>query len=199
MVGVSDTLVLEQHEHYQKGSYRNRCHIAGPQRLHRLSIPLQKGKHQRTPIREVRVSFDQPWLHQHWQALQSAYGRSPFFEFYAPTLAPLYADPADTLWAFNLRLLEWIYTQLQWEKNWAFTTGFKTWQHAAVDATNWVHPKQPMPDHLNWGPIDYWQVFQESAGYLPDLSVLDLLFNCGPEAALWLDQAAVKLPSLTPS
>lgn len=192
------TLVLEQHEHYQKGSYRNRCHIAGPQRLHRLSIPLQKGKHQRTAIRSVQLSYAQAWTQQHWQALQSAYGRSPFFEFYSPTLSGLYTSPATTLWDFNLQLLQWIYRQLQWPVDWFFSTAYGEWTSPVIDAREWVHPKRPLPAHLQWQPLAYWQVFQDTAGSLPDLSLFDLLFTMGPEASLILDQAAAQLPDLAP-
>lgn len=192
----ADQLVLEAHENYQKGSYRNRCHIAGPQRLQRLSIPLEKGKHQRTPITEVGISYDQPWLHQHWQALQTAYGRSPFFPFYAPTLEPLYRPTAPHLWTFNVRLLTWIFEQLGWPPTWSYTTAFANWNQPVVNGRDWVHPKRALPGQLHWQPVDYHQVFQESAGYLPDLSVLDLLFNTGPEAGYLLDQAAQQLPNL---
>lgn len=192
----SDLLVLEAHENYQKGSYRNRCHIAGPQRLQRLSIPLEKGKHQRTPITEVGISYDQPWLHQHWQALQTAYGRSPFFPFYAPTLAPLYDRPPATLFAFNEQLLRWLFEQLGWPAEWSYSSDFERWHQPVVNARDWVHPKRALPDQLHWRPLDYHQVFQETAGFLPNLSVLDLLFNTGSEAGYLLDQAAQQLPNL---
>ena len=83
-------IYLEQHENYSKGSYRNRCHIAGAQGLQRLSIPLEGGKHQQQPIREVRISNDESWQSQHWTSIKSAYGKSPFFEHYADVFLPFY-------------------------------------------------------------------------------------------------------------
>ncbi|NJL75083.1 MAG: WbqC family protein [Saprospiraceae bacterium] len=75
---IADIAYIEQHEHYVKGSYRNRCHIAGANSMLRLSVPLQKGKNQQMPIKEVRIAYDEPWQNQHWMTLQSAYRKAPF-------------------------------------------------------------------------------------------------------------------------
>ena len=75
------TLLLEAHENYQKGSYRNRCHIAGANGLMRLSIPLRKGKNEQLPIQKTLISYDEPWITQHWQSIRSAYGNAPFFPY----------------------------------------------------------------------------------------------------------------------
>ncbi len=85
---------LEAWENYQKGGFRNRCLIATANGPRYLSIPLEKGKHQATPIQAVRCSERSPWRRDIQQSLQSAYGRSPFFDFYAPSLfALLQAKP----------------------------------------------------------------------------------------------------------
>ena len=69
-----DTVTIEAHENYQKGSYRNRAYILSPQDKQLLSVPLLKGKHQQMPITEVKIAYHMPWYSQHWHAIQTAYG-----------------------------------------------------------------------------------------------------------------------------
>ena len=73
----SEAIVVEACENYQKGSLRNRCFIAGPNGVQRLSIPLEKGKHRQMPIRDVRIAYDEPWQRQHWRSISTAYGNAP--------------------------------------------------------------------------------------------------------------------------
>ena len=100
----ADPVVIEQHENYRKGTYRNRSHIASANGLLRLTIPLQKGKNQQQNIRTVRIAYNQPWQAQHWTSIQSAYGNSPFFEFYADELQPFFKKKETFLWDWNFQL-----------------------------------------------------------------------------------------------
>lgn len=85
-----NNISIEAHEHYQKGSYRNRCHIATSQGVHPLSVPLKKGKNAQMPIKEVQIAYDVNWQRLHWQSLKTAYGSAPFWEHYAPVLEPFF-------------------------------------------------------------------------------------------------------------
>lgn len=186
--------IIEQHEHFQKGSYRNRMEIAGPQGKQRLSIPLQQGKHQKTPIREVQISFHDRWPEKHWQALQTAYGKTPYFEYYAPTLKPLFEEPPTRLWPFNISIIQWIARQLHWSARIPTTNAFGSPPHAAYDARPLIKPGQLWPAPPGVPPITYHQAFQERNGFIPDLSILDLLFHHGPETLWLLRQAAAMTP-----
>lgn len=175
-------LLLEQHEHYVKGSYRNRCHIASVQGVQRLSIPLRKGKNQQQLIREVQIAYDEPWQSQHWTALQSAYGNSPFFEFYADSLQPFFRKKQKFLFDWNFELLTTLKNMLQWNIEIRLTETYLPEPPPGVlDFREKIHPKNPTPDE-HFFPIRYPQVFEDRLGFLPNLSMLDLLFCAGPGA-----------------
>lgn len=184
---------LEQHEHYQKGSYRNRCHIAGPNGVLRLSIPLQQGKNQQQPIREVAIAYHEPWQHQHWQSIQTAYGNAPFFEFYADALRPFFERRYERLFDFNCALLR---TCLELS---GLPAGFDRSRRycpdpgtAVLDFRGAILPKQksrPPDPHFRAAP--YPQVFQEKNGFLPNLSILDVLFCSGPETPAILESSII--------
>jgi len=175
------TVALDAAEHYQKGSLRNRCHIAGPNGPQRLSIPLLKGKHQQTPIREVRIAYDEPWQRQHWRSLQAAYGNAPFYEHYADDIRPFYERRWEFLFDYNLDFLTLILkNKLGWSGEFVFQTEYYpvgTWPQ-------WTDLRGSIGGGLNefpawFAPARYAQVFEERSGFLPNLSVLDLLLCCG--------------------
>lgn len=178
------TIYIEQHEHYVKGTYRNRCYIAAAHGLLRLSIPLEKGKNEQQAIRAVKIAYHEPWQHWHWEGIQSAYGKSPFFEYYADYLAPFYQKKYEFLFDWNWDLLQNILRLLQIQPNIQFTDAYqKDLPPDVVDFRNVITPKlhRQIPDP-HFQPIRYEQVFMEKHGFLPNLSILDLLFCTGPEA-----------------
>ena len=105
---AADGIVLEQHEHYQKRSARNKALVPLGNGVAFLSIPLQKGKNQQQPIRDVRISYLENWQRLHWLTIQSAYGKSPFFIHYADSLAPLYERKETFLFDWNLLFLPFL-------------------------------------------------------------------------------------------
>ncbi len=180
---------IEQHEHYQKGSYRNRCHIAAANGLTRLTIPLIKGKNEQQAIRDVRIAYYEPWQRQHWQSIRSAYGSAPFYEFYADSLQPFYEKPFPFLFDFNLELLHTLLKLLRMNPLPQLTENYidansPDW----MDLRNAIHPKlhleRPDPD---FSPQPYHQVFEDRYAFLPNLSVVDALFCLGPAVVemLW--------------
>ncbi len=182
---------IEQQEHYIKGSYRNRCHIAGANGMLRLSIPLQKGKNEQQPIRQTRIAYNQPWQTQHWESIRSAYGSAPFFLYYADALAPLYQQRFDFLFDWNLALLHTILPLLDIHCTIHFTDAYYPIASPAWhDLRNTISPKQhrAQPDAY-FRPVPYPQVFEAKYPFLPNLSILDLLCCTGPEAPLLLQQS----------
>lgn len=184
---------IEQWEHYSKGSYRNRCHIATANGLMRLSVPLEKGKNEQMPIREVRIAYEEPWQRQHWAGIRSAYGRAPFFDFYTEELAPFFAMEWEYLFDFNAALLQKLvelagvsvplkYTETYWE----------TPPADILDFRNSIFPKKHrQKTDPHFAAPKYRQLFEERHGFMPNLSILDLLFCTGPQTLLYLESAIV--------
>ena len=184
---------IEQQENYLKGSYRNRCHIATANGLMRLSIPLEKGKNEQMPIREVCIAYDEPWQRQHWSGIQSAYGRAPFFDFYAEALAPFYGKEWKYLFDFNWTLLEKLIELAALSADLKLTDSYEETPPASIlDFTNSIFPKKNRqkkdPDYAT---PKYRQLFEERHGFMPNLSILDLLFCTGPQTPLYLESAVI--------
>ncbi len=184
---------IEQQENYQKGSYRNRCHIAGANGLLRLSIPLKQGKNEQQAIREVEIAYKEPWQSQHWNSIRSAYGKAPYFEFYAGQLRPHFERKPTFLFDFSFGLLQALLELLQLDVSLLLTDTYeKETPEDVLDLRNSIHPKkqrcQPAP---KFTPATYPQVFLEKHGFLPNLSILDLLFCTGPQAPLILEESFI--------
>ncbi|MEM6697166.1 MAG: WbqC family protein [Bacteroidota bacterium] len=184
-----ETIIIEQCEHYQKRSYRNRCHIMGANGLLRLSIPLQSGKNQQMNIREVKISHQENWRQLHWKSISSAYRNAPFFEYYADYLAPFFEQKEQFLFDWNYKLLIQILDLLQLENNTQLSEQYEPMPASPiVDLRNSIQAKKSRhKEVLDLEVIPYAQVFQERHGFVPNLSILDLLFCTGPQANLIID------------
>lgn len=185
-------IVLEQWEHYQKGSYRNRARIATANGVLDLSIPLVKGKHQKMPIREVRIDYGQPWVKAHLDTLRSAYGKSPYFADYMVFLEPIFASKPPFLFDLNSailqRLLKWwrIHTPLSLSLSYTPVT-----TPSPEDLRDALSPRPGRSGTAMPGvqAVAYPQVFEARHGFVGDLSALDLLFCTGPEGILYLKES----------
>lgn len=161
----------------------HRCTIAGPNGPQRLTVPLQKpSEWHTTRIADLIVSDHGDWPHLHWGALEAAYGRTPYFEYYADDLWPLLlAAPGNSLVALDMAIHRFCLAAI----------GIPQATHSLADQAAATPPPAaatplPMPDLR-----PYYQTWAARFGFMPNLSVLDLIFNLGPEAALYLRPAAV--------
>ena len=178
-------VVIEQHENYQKQSYRNRCLIAAANGPMVLSIPVKKSLPGKNSIRDIQLSGHGNWQHVHWNSLVSAYASSPYFAFYRDDIRPFYEKKYKYLFDFNEALREEICALLHLEPRLEYSKSYTTGPETEIlDYRELIHPKKQRLEELLPGP--YVQVFDRKFGFLPDLSVLDLLFNTGPEACLFL-------------
>ena len=186
---------IETQEHYNKRSYRNRAHIASANGLLRLSIPLEKGKNEQQSIRNVRIAYYDNWPTAHWQAIQSAYGNAPFFEFYADDLKRLYQKKHTFLFDFNFELIQFFITQLSIEANIAYTETYRKDLPVNVkDFRTTISPKAKhhFSNDLQFESIKYAQVFEEKHGFLANLSILDALFCMGPSTIMHLEASFIQ-------
>lgn len=174
---------IEVHENYRKQSYRNRCTIVGANGPTALSIPVEKPPAAKCPMKDVRIADHGNWRHLHWNAIVSAYNSSPFFEYYADELQPFYEKKIPFLADFNLQLHELVCGWLRIEKPTKLSTQYITEiAEGIADHRETIHPKRP--SHFVCKP--YYQVFRDRLGFIPQASIIDLVFNMGNEARLWL-------------
>ncbi|MES2004875.1 MAG: WbqC family protein [Bacteroidota bacterium] len=170
---------IEQYESYQKMSFRNRCVIAGSNGVVNLSVPLEKGRGQKELMKEVRISHSANWRVQHWRTIESCYSRSPFFEFYRDGVWQLLQKKETFLLDQNLAILSWLKQVLKFSGTISLTdTYLKAYPDEVTDRRNFFLPKNQGKQSIGFR---YTQVFEDRIGFQPDLSILDLLFNCGPE------------------
>lgn len=178
-----EKICLEAMEHYQKGSYRNRCCIATSQGVLALSVPLQRGKHEQQPIQSVRIANETAWQRLHWRSLSAGYANAPFWAHYAPQLEKFYLKKYEFLWDFNLDVWQQMATWLKFPTdNLTFTHDWLSKTEATegglCDMRGVISPKNRQTNNQFLGK-PYAQVFSEKHGFLPNLSMVDMLFCCG--------------------
>ncbi len=182
--------MLETHDNYVKQTYRNRCVIAGPNGMQALTVPIEKPTFGKSAMRDIRISDHGNWRHLHWNALQSSYERSPFFEYYADDFRPFYEKRIDFLLDFNEGLQHTVLDLLDLHPVLQTTDSYcDSPSEDMIDLREVISPKSPWQDDPLYRPQPYYQVFAHKHGFLPDLSIVDLLFNMGPEARLVLKQS----------
>ena len=175
--------MIEQWESFQKQTYRNRCLIATTNGIQALTFPVERGT---SPlIKDIRISDHGNWRHLHWNALQSAYGESPFFEYYQDDIRPFFEKRWTFLLDFNEEIRQKMCELIDIQPQVSFTDEFKTDGFGLMDYRSAINPKHPEPD-ADFLPKPYYQVYQQKHGFLSNLSILDLLFNMGPESIFYL-------------
>lgn len=203
-----DHCVIEQYDSYQKQTYRNRCVIATANGLQALTVPVDHSPLtiDHVQCKDLRISDHNQWRRVHWNALQSAYSESPFFEYYADDIRPFFEQKYEFLIDFNEAIRQKMCELLDIDTSVSYSSGFMvqgSWfrvqgsgfrvhdsgfmGHGSgfMDFRAVIHAKHPQDDP-EFQPRSYWQVFQHRYGFQPNLSILDLLFCMGPEAVFYL-------------
>ena len=194
---------IEQWESFQKQTYRNRCLIATTQGVQALTVPVERGTS--LCMKDIRISDHGNWRHLHWNALVSAYGESPFFEYYQDDIRPFFEKRWEFLFDFNEEIRMKMCELVDIQPKVKYSLEFKVYSlemntlvaekstinykqstiNKEIDFREGIRPKHPQPDP-DFDPKPYYQVYQQKHGFLPNLSVLDLLFNMGPEGIFYL-------------
>ena len=187
-----DHCLIEQYDSFQKQTFRNRCVIATANGVQALTVPVEHSSLLPSPsslVKDLRISDHNQWRRVHWNALQSAYSESPFFEYYADDLRPFFEQKYEFLIDFNEAIRQKICDLIDIHPNLEYTSSFlpppSSLHPPLNDFRDIIHAKHPQPD-ADFTPKAYWQVFQHKHGFLPNLSILDLLFNMGPESVFYL-------------
>lgn len=190
----ADDVQIEACESFQKQTYRNRCLIATTQGVQALTVPVERSvprtSYHVPRISDIRISDHGNWRHLHWNALKSAYGESPFFEYYEDDLRPFFLPDWEFLFDFNEAIRQKMCELLDIQPRVSPTTQFlppaAVASHPTLhDFRDAIQPKHPAPDP-HFTPRPYYQVYRQKHGFLPNLSILDLLMNMGPESVFYL-------------
>lgn len=180
----SKSVAIDVNEPFLKQTYRNRCYIAAANGVQALTVPVEKAQ----LTRDVRISDHGNWRHQHWNAIVSAYGESPFFEYYQDDLRPFYEQRWEFLADFNEAIMNTVCQLIDIQPSFvpcdlpSFSEGVG---EDLCDMRTAINPKHPAADET-FVPRSYYQVYAQRHGFLQNLSILDLLLNMGPESIFFL-------------
>lgn len=184
-----DQTLIEQYDSYQKQTYRNRCVIATANGLQALTVPVEHDtlniKNEILKVKDLRISDHNNWRRIHWNALQSAYNESPFFDYYADDIRLFFEKKYEFLVDFNEAIRQTVCNLLDIHPQVSYTTDFSRQPSDIDDYREVINAKHPQPDE-DFQPRRYWQVFEGKHGFQVNLSILDLLFNMGNEAVFYL-------------
>ena len=185
-----EQIVVEKFEHYQKQSFRNRCYIKGPHKIETLIVPVT-GKGRAATIAEVRIDYGQKWLNNHWRTIRTAYGKAPFFEYYAAELEGILLKKHAFLYDLNLDIMTLCLQWLKMEAAVAESAAYeKELTEGAVDLRGLINPKKEDGCNRFFKSTEYQQVF--GSKFVSNLSVIDLIFNQGPGARDIVKASALK-------
>lgn len=184
-----DKIIVEQHDHYVKQTYRNRCRIQTESGVMDLSIPVEKFA-DKTKTRDICISYGQEWRRLHLRAMETSYNSTPFFEYYKDDIHAIYERKEKFLFDFNMLLMEFTLDALGIQREIATTESYFEGEIGIEDARDLFHPKKEnsKKNHLGTDSKPYYQMFAEKFGFTDGLSIIDLLFNLGPESVLYLKE-----------
>ena len=178
---------IEACENFQKQSYRNRCRFYGAEGVQTLSFPiLHEGGTHKIPISEIKIDYKTPWVQQHERAIVSAYGMSAYFDYYKDELFAILEAGHERLFDLNLALIRFFIEKTGIKVDLQMTQDYER-EPQMEDLREVIHPKRP-DTILSELDLEkpYFQVFAPKYGFQSNLSIMDLLFNEGPDSILYL-------------
>ncbi|OFY67421.1 MAG: hypothetical protein A2V64_08770 [Bacteroidetes bacterium RBG_13_43_22] len=178
----AEKVLVEKEENYLKQSYRNRCYILSASGKQQLTVPVYLGSFHKTPVKEIRIDYTKRWQQVHLGALLAAYKSSPFFIYYFEAIEKIILSGHEFLLDLNMDLLKTIVRMIGIESRISYTTEFVTAGRQENDFRYAISPKT----ESEYSMKEYIQVFRDRKGFVPGLSIVDLVFNTGRDALMYL-------------
>lgn len=182
LISKADEAVIEKEENYLKQSYRNRCYILSAHGPQLLAIPVYQGSLHKTPIKDIRIDYSKRWQQVHLRALKASYSSSPYYQFYFENIESIISKENIFLIDLNMELLELLMKMLKLNQKISYSTNFEPEGTSENDQRYSISPKKTSA----YRGKEYMQVFGNTNGFIPGMSILDLIFNVGPEAFSYL-------------
>lgn len=179
---------IEAYDSYTKQTYRNRCVIVDANGPLALTIPTEKTAEGKCLMHDIRISDHGNWRHRHWNALEAAYRHTPFFLYYEDDFRPFYEQKIESLYDFNMGLTRLVCQLIGIDTPLLPTTEYEG-ASCLTDLRECIQPKQAWEADKEFAPKEYYQVFKDKHGFIANMSIVDLLFNMGPESILILNES----------
>ena len=187
-IGQFEEVLIEAHEIFVKQSYRNRCYINIVNGVIPLIIPISH--HGKKPIKDTVIDYHQPWVKNHWNSIQSAYRKAPFFEFYAYNIEAILFKKRKYLLDLNHELLTYCLKALKINGKIFHTQSYRERiSDEYFDARSIIHHKKNYKERKFYTPVSYYQIFGRN--FVENLSIIDLLFCTGPEAGYIVSRSSI--------
>ena len=181
-IAHADEVLIESEENYLKQSYRNRCYILSAHGAQLLSVPVYLGSQHKTRVKDTRIDYSKRWQQVHLRAITASYNASPYFQFYIENIEKIISMKTEFLFDMNLQLTETVLKMLKLNKKITYTSEFKPIGEADNDFRYKISPKEESRFEVK----EYLQVFNSKNRFVQRLSIIDLIFNVGPEAGGYL-------------
>ncbi|MDB5016595.1 MAG: hypothetical protein JWQ84_1427 [Mucilaginibacter sp.] len=175
-------ILIEREEHLPKQTYRNRANVYTPDGVLTLVVPVIKGSKNHTKVKDVKISYDFEWQRLHWLSLQACYRRSAYFEYYEDEFAVFYEKKHPFLFDYNEQLLQFILKSIKLKVELKYTESYEAVYPSFEDCRSSINQKK----ETDFNQKPYFQVFDDRKGFLKNLSIIDLLFNQGPNSINYL-------------
>jgi hypothetical protein len=182
LIQNADEVLVEREENYLKQTYRNRCYILSADGVHALSVPVYMGSLHKTALKDIRIDYSKRWQQVHLRAISASYSSSPFYEFYFEELEKIILKSHEYLIDLNKELTEAILKIIGINRTICFTGSFTPVGTVDYDFRYKINPKLRSEIAIK----QYTQVFVPESGFVPGLSIIDLIFNMGPVSANYL-------------